>query len=106
MPRSDSSFSFHRLSQWRGSTNLRGSKMNLAYHWYEAVQAGLGPTRWATDAMRLAFSNPFNPLSYTPHGRTVAAACELFERTIRRYAKPAFGLDTTLMAGGRVPVRE
>jgi poly(3-hydroxybutyrate) depolymerase len=80
--------------------------MNLAYHWYEAVQAGLGPTRWATDAMRLAFSNPFNPLSYTPHGRTVAAACELFERTIRRYAKPAFGLDTTLMAGGRVPVRE
>jgi poly(3-hydroxybutyrate) depolymerase len=80
--------------------------MNLAYHWYEAVHAGLRPTRWATDAMRLAFSNPFNPLSYTPHGRTVAAACELFERTMRRYAKPAFGLDTTLMAGDRVPVRE
>jgi poly(3-hydroxybutyrate) depolymerase len=80
--------------------------MNLAYHWYEAVHAGLRPTGWATDAMRLAFSNPFNPLSYTPHGRTVAAACELFERPMRRYAKPAFGLDTTLVAGDRVPVRE
>ena len=85
---------------------LRGSKMNLAYHWYEAAHAGLRPTRWAMDAMRLAFSNPINPLSYTPHGRTAAAACELFGRTTSRYAKPAFGLDTTVVAGDRVPVRE
>ena len=46
--------------------------MNLAYYWYEAAHAGLGPIHLATDAMRLAFSNPFNPLSYTmprSHGR-------------------------------------
>ena len=80
--------------------------MDLAYHWYEAAHAGLRPTRWATDAMRLAFSNPINPLSYTAHGRTVAAACELFGRTTSRYGKPAFGLDTTVVAGDPVPVRE
>ena len=51
--------------------------MNLAYHWHEAVHAGLQPAHGANDAMRLAFSTPFNPLSYTRHGRAVVATCEL-----------------------------
>lgn len=80
--------------------------MNPAYHWYEAAHAGASPIRLAADAMRSAFSNPFNPLSYTMHGRAVAAACELFERTTHRHAKPAFGLDTTVVAGNRVAVHE
>lgn len=80
--------------------------MNLAYHWYEALHAGLQPIHWATNATQLALSNPFNPLSYTRHGRAVAATCELFGRTMRRHAKPAFGLDTTLVIGDRVPVCE
>jgi poly(3-hydroxybutyrate) depolymerase len=56
--------------------------------------------------MRLAFSNPFNPLSYTTYGRAVAAGCELFEQATRCHAKPAFGLDTTMVDGNHVPVRE
>ena len=39
-----------------------------------------------------------------PIGRSIAAACELFERTTRRYGKPAFGLPTTDVDGNEVPV--
>src|SRR5829696_1671160 len=80
--------------------------MELAYYWYEAAHAMLSPARVALDATKLVFSNPINPLSHTSYGRNVSAACELFERTTRRYGKPAFGLDTTTVDGQRVAVTE
>ena len=80
--------------------------MDLAYFWYDAAHAMLAPARAASDLTRLALANPGNPLTYTPMGRTMSAACEMFERTTRRYAKPAFGLGSTLIDGERVPVRE
>ena len=72
--------------------------MNLAYYWYEAAHWMLAPARAASDATKLIFESPINPLTHTAYGRTVAAACELFERTTRRYEKPAFGLATALVA--------
>ncbi len=78
----------------------------LSYYMYEAAHMMMGPARAFSDATHLAFKNPVNPLTYTPWGRTVAASCELFERTTRRYGKPAFGLDTTLVGGERVAVHE
>ena len=80
--------------------------MSFAYHAYEAVHMMVSPARAVSDAMHLAFKNPANPLTYTPFGRSVAASCELFERTTRRYGKPAFGLDTTTMNGVKVAVEE
>ena len=80
--------------------------MDLAYHMYETAHWMLSPARAASDATQLLFKNPFNPLTHTPYGRTVAAACELFERTTRRYGKPAFGLGTTTVNGQRVAVTE
>jgi poly(3-hydroxybutyrate) depolymerase len=80
--------------------------MDLAYHMYEAAHWMLSPARAASGATELLFKNPFNPLSHTPYGRTVAAACELFERTTRRYGKPAFGFDSTIVNGQRVAVSE
>jgi poly(3-hydroxybutyrate) depolymerase len=80
--------------------------MDLAYQMYEAAHWMLSPARAASDATHLLFKNPFNPLTHTPYGRTVAAACELFERTTRRYGKPAFGLETTTVAGKPVAVSE
>ncbi|WP_409146339.1 polyhydroxyalkanoate depolymerase [Pseudoxanthobacter sp. M-2] len=64
------------------------------------------PMRAAADATRLSFKNPLNPLSHTVFGRSVTAACEVFERATRRYAKPEFGLDSTQVGGVRVPVHE
>jgi len=80
--------------------------MSFAYHAYEAAHMMLSPARGISDAMHLAFRNPANPLSYTPFGRTVAASCELFERTTRRYGKPAFDLPETTMNGVKVAVEE
>ncbi len=80
--------------------------MNLAYYWYEAAHLMLTPARAASEGAKLFFENPINPLTHTPYGRTVAAACELFERTTRRYGKPEFGLNGTSVDGERIPVFE
>jgi poly(3-hydroxybutyrate) depolymerase len=77
-----------------------------AYYFYEAAHAVLGPARAATDAMRLFYRNPLNPLSQTAFGRSLSAACELFERTTRRYGKPIFDLPTTPVDGVSVHVME
>ncbi len=76
------------------------------YHLYEINHAVLAPMRAAADVTKLYFKNPFNPVSNTPFGRSMAAACEVFERTTRRYGKPEFGLNETVVNGVRVPVRE
>ena len=73
---------------------------------YEAAHAIIGPARAANDALRLFYRNPINLLSHTPYGRNMAAACELFERTTRRYGKPAFDLPTTMVNGQIVDVIE
>jgi poly(3-hydroxybutyrate) depolymerase len=80
--------------------------MNLSYYWYETAHWLLGPARAASDATKSLFENPGNPLTNTPYGRTVSAACELFERTTRRYGKPEFGLATTVIDGEEVAVTE
>ena len=85
---------------------MYGAPMSFAYHAYEAVHMMVSPARGLSDAMQLAFKNPANPLTYTPFGRTVAASCELFERTTRRYGKPAFDLPETTINGVKVAVEE
>ncbi len=85
---------------------MYGAAMSFAYHAFEAVHMMVSPARGLSDAMQLAFKNPANPLSYTPFGRTIAASCELFERSTRRYGKPAFGLAETTINGVKVAVEE
>src|SRR3954449_3551261 len=74
------------------------------YWMYEMAQASLNPARAVTDATKLLFQNPLNPWARTEVGKSVAAACELFERTTRRYGKPEWGLNDTEVNGIRVPV--
>ena len=78
----------------------------MLYHWYELGHAAVRPARVAADAGRMFFNNPFNPLTHTRFGRHAAAACEVFERTTRRYPKPKFGIKTTVVDGVSVPVHE
>lgn len=75
------------------------------YWFYEMSRAALNPSRVVADATRLLFRNPVNPLSYTPYGRSIAAACELFERSTRRYDRPQWRISSTLVGGERVPVQ-
>jgi len=74
------------------------------YWLYETSHAALSPARVFADATRLAFKNPFNPLYFTTFGKSVAAAAELFERSIRRYGRPDWRISSTLVGGERVPV--
>jgi poly(3-hydroxybutyrate) depolymerase len=74
------------------------------YWFYEMTHAALNPSRAWADLTRLYFKNPANPLSYTTFGKSVAAACELFERSTRRYGRPEWGISSTLVSGERVPV--
>jgi poly(3-hydroxybutyrate) depolymerase len=78
----------------------------MLYHWYELSHAAVKPARVAADAGRLFFNNPFNPLTHTHFGRHAAAACEVFERTTRRYNKPQFRIDRTVVDGRSVAVCE
>ncbi len=78
----------------------------MFYQVYEWSHAAMQPYRALADATKLFYSNPLNPLSLTPFGRSAAAAAELFERTTRRYAKPSFDLETTVVDWKRVPVSE
>ena len=77
----------------------------MLYHWYELGHAAAWPGRTAAE-MWLQFLNPLNPLTHTAFGRSAAAGCELYERATRRYAKPAFGIQTTRVGADTVAVTE
>ena len=74
------------------------------YWFYEMSQAALNPSRALADVTRLYFKNPINPLTNTTWGKSVAAACEVFERSTRRYSKPEWGITSTSVGGQQVPV--
>jgi len=74
------------------------------YWMHEMARASLNPARLMTDATKMLFQNPLNPLSHTEFGKSVAAGCELFERTTRRYGKPEWGLHDTEVNGVRTPI--
>lgn len=78
----------------------------MFYKLYEINHAAIQPYRAIADATRLLYTNPLNPVSGTPVGRSIAAMAEVFERTTRRYAKPEFGIEETEVDGKPVPVCE
>ncbi len=83
-----------------------GPVLSSGLYWlYEMNQAALNPSRAFADVAKLYFKNPLNPFAHTTFGKSVAAGAEVFERATRRYGKPDWMIDSTLVAGERVPVR-
>ena len=78
----------------------------MLYHFYEMTKAALNPARAASDSYSLMMRNPLNPLKNSALGRHTVAACELLERTTRRYPKPEFGIRHTEIHGRKVRVEE
>ncbi len=76
------------------------------YQAFELNHAILAPFRAISDMTKLALSNPLNPMTHTPLGKSIAAACEIFERTTRRYGKPSFGIKEVEIEGQAIPVSE
>jgi poly(3-hydroxybutyrate) depolymerase len=73
---------------------------------HEMQKSAMAPFRFAAEANQLLLRHPLNPMSYTPAGRAMAAACEIFEAGSRHYQKPAFGLTSTHIDGIEIPVHE
>jgi poly(3-hydroxybutyrate) depolymerase len=82
-----------------------GLLLSTPLYWiYEMSHAALNPSRALADATRLFYKNPINPLSFTTFGKSVAAGCELFERSTRRYGRPEWRINSISVAGEEVPV--
>src|SRR3569833_3518705 len=69
------------------------------YWMYEMGQASLSPARAFADATKLMFQNPLNPMAGTEIGKSIAAGCEVFERTTRRYGKPEWHFVCSVVLG-------
>ncbi|QIG48667.1 polyhydroxyalkanoate depolymerase [Nordella sp. HKS 07] len=78
----------------------------MLYYLYEMNHAAIAPWRAAADTANFFWKNPGNPFAQTYMGRSMAASLDLFERVTRRYGKPSFGIDYTVVAGDEVPVVE
>lgn len=78
----------------------------MLYHAYELSHAAVAPLRHAADYQKRLYQSPYNPLSYTWAGRSLVAACDLFESLTRRYARPEWNLHKTLINGYPVSISE
>ena len=88
-----------------GAPNVGGPAFSTGLYWlYEMSHAALSPSRTFADVAKLYFNNPLNPLTRTQFGKTMAATAELWERATRRYGKPEWNIESTLVSGERVPV--
>jgi poly(3-hydroxybutyrate) depolymerase len=96
------------IGEFGGTPKLPGDGVPISttplYWFYEWAHAALNPSRAVADATRLYFKNPLNPFANTPFGKTIAASAEIYERAIRRYTKPEWDIESTLVGGERVPV--
>ncbi len=78
----------------------------MLYQVREAQRAVLTPVSGWAEAMSKLYSSPYSPFSYMPMATRAAAGFELLHRIGKEYEKPAFGLDSTRIAGTEVPVTE
>lgn len=78
----------------------------MLYHLHELHYSLTAPIRFQAELTRALFQNPYNPVSYTQLGRTVAATAEMIERMTRRFGRPSFGLHETKIGGKTVKIEE
>src|SRR5258706_16082004 len=76
----------------------------MIYQLHEFQKTVMAPAVAWADTARHLFTNPLSPLAYTPLSRTIAANSEMFVRLMRRYPKPAWGIDEALVNGERVAI--
>ena len=78
----------------------------MLYHAYEFQRQLANPVRLWANALEQAYSSPYNPLSETWIGKSVAAGAEIVARLTQNYGKPHFGLATTQIDNETVDVNE
>ncbi|MEM9495095.1 MAG: polyhydroxyalkanoate depolymerase [Pseudomonadota bacterium] len=76
----------------------------MLYSAYELAYSAAAPARMAAGLGAQFWRSPFNPVSSTWMGRSTAAALDVMEHAMRRYPKPEWGIDKTVVNGVEVPV--
>lgn len=89
-----------------GLTGENMMENSALYSLYELQQASVAPLRAFAHASMQFHSNPYSPLAYTTFGRTMSASFELLERMTKKYTKPVFGLNETVIGDKKVAVRD
>jgi poly(3-hydroxybutyrate) depolymerase len=78
----------------------------MLYAAYELQRQLATPVRLWANALEQVYTSPYNPLSDTWFGKSVAASAEIMARLTQNYGKPAFGLKTTEIGNEIVAVNE
>ena len=78
----------------------------MLYAAYELQRQLATPVRLWANALEQVYTSPYNPLSDTWFGKSVAASAEIMARLTQNYGKPAFGLKTTQIGNETVAVNE
>jgi len=78
----------------------------MLYTLYAWQQTALAPLRLAAVTGQHFFSNVGFPFADSRTARSIAAVCEMVERSTRQYGKPPFGIDAVPVGGDLLPVTE
>ncbi|MGQ0584300.1 MAG: polyhydroxyalkanoate depolymerase [Reyranella sp.] len=78
----------------------------MLYQAYEFQRQLANPVRLWANALEQAYSSPYNPLTETWIGKSIAAGAEIVARLTQNYGKPEFGLKTTQIGNETVEVNE
>ncbi len=78
----------------------------MLYYAYELQRQLAKPVRIWANTLEQVYSSPYNPLSDTWFGKSVAASAEIVARLTQNYGKPAFGLKTTQVGNETAAVNE
>ena len=70
----------------------------MLYSLHEAAYNSATPVRIAAGAARDFSGSPLNPASNSKFGRTLYASSEMLSNLTRRYGKPEWRIDSTLVA--------
>ena len=77
----------------------------MLYALHEAGYYAASPLRTAAIATREMFSSPLNPARNSATGRKIFAGADLFANITRRYGKPEWNINKTIINGAEVRVR-
>ena len=78
----------------------------MLYRIHEAQHASLAPLRLWAKATAEFYGNPFSIFSHSPMSRVMTAGADVVLRMTRRYSKPEFGLEHTVVGGKTISVSE
>ena len=78
----------------------------MLYNAYEMTQAAISPMHATARFVQAGMQSPNNPMAAFCRPSHTSAALEIFLDATRRYAKPEFGLSSTLVDGVDTPVVE